>query len=140
MKCVYCLDFADGKRYIGSTTDLNHRITGHKNPGNQKVNSDLKAAILQGGYEVVILEQCPDDFTRKQLRAREQHYVDIWYDYGILYNKYKNVSSRDKGKNPAYQRADEIRADRAAGMTYQALRVKYKTGIYTIKDIVYNKP
>jgi group I intron endonuclease len=149
MKCVYCLDFPDGKRYVGSTKDLKQRMLNHRSPSyNKKSNPELREAISRGGYEVVIIEQCPDDYSKKQLEVRETHYIGLWWDYGILYNKYKfargggtNASGK-KGKkySPAYQRADEIRVDRAAGMTYHALRVKYKTDIYTIKDIVYDKP
>jgi len=171
MKCIYCLEFTDGKRYIGSTKDLKQRIKCHNYPTNSlKTNPELKAAILKGDYEVVILEHCPDDYNRKQLEAREQHYVNLWFDYGILYNKRKtvsggwnkgkktgplsdktkaNISASKKGKTPknkgkrysqSYQRADEIIADRAAGMAYYALRIKYKTGVCIIKDILFESP
>lgn len=58
-------------------------------------------------------------------------------------------SARMKGKpsltkgnrySSAYQRVDEIRADRAAGMSIPNLRAKYKTGVKTIKDILSTKP
>jgi len=160
MKCIYCLEFTDGKRYIGSTKDLKQRLENHRAPsGNKKYNPDLKEAILQGGYEVVILEQCPDDYDRKQIESREQHYVDLWWDYGILYNKHKNVRGSSKGRpgipcywkgkqsvnrgkkySQSYQRADEIRADRAAGMAYHLIRAKYKVGNPVLKDILSVNP
>jgi len=112
MKCVYCLEFTDGKRYIGSTKNLKRRLSEHSNNGsNKKYNPKLREAILQGDYEVVILEQCPDDYDRKQLLVREQHYVNIWFDYGILYNKKKNVSGWGKGRK---QSAEHIAKRSAA--------------------------
>ena len=157
MKCVYCLDFPDGKRYVGSTKDLKRRLRNHKTPNyNKKTNLELKEAILEGGYEVIILEQCPDEYTKRQLEDREQHYVNLWFDYGILYNKHKCVVGSDKGwssplkgrpsprrgkkYSQSYQCADKIRADRAAGMSCEALRAKYKTGINMIKDILSAEP
>jgi len=111
IKCVYCLDFTDGKRYIGSTKDLVQRIKCHNYPTNSfKTNPELKAAVLQGDYKVVILEHCPDDYNRKQLEAREQHYINLWFDYGILYNKHKNVSGWSKGK----KQSAEHRANNSA--------------------------
>lgn len=104
MKCVYCLDFPDGKRYVGSTTNLKLRMSCHRNVNNsKKSNPELKEAILLGGYEVIVLEQCPDDFTKEQLQAREAHYISLWWDYGILYNKRKNTSGRDRG-GPAWNK------------------------------------
>jgi hypothetical protein len=48
------------------------------------------------------------------------------------------ISAAKKGKrySPAYQRADEIKADRAAGMSLQSLRKKYHTCNKVIKDII----
>jgi len=171
MKCVYCLDFPDGKRYVGSTKDLEQRIKRHKSPTNGlKCNPELKAAILRGYYSVVILEQCPDSYNTKHLRLREQHYINLWFNYGILYNKNKDVNngfekgkpksletrakmsawqkgkpspkkgkpSPKKGKkySEAYQHADKIIADRAAGMPVYLLRKKYKGSVAIIKDIL----
>ena len=99
MKCIYCLDFPDGKRYVGSTKNLKQRLSRHRTPSsNSKANPELKEAILRGGYEVIILEQCPDDFTRSQLWAREIHYINLWWDYGILYNKIKKFEGGKKGR------------------------------------------
>jgi len=153
MKCVYCLEFTDGKRYIGSTKNLKGRLSTHRAPcGNKKTNPELKEAILRGGYEVVILEQCPDNYTKEQLCAREQHYIDLWWDAGILYNKHKNARggrcagipgwpSPKKGKkySKAWQFADNIRADRAAGMFFEDLRIKYRAGVNTIKKVLSEK-
>lgn len=157
MKCVYCLDFPDGKRYVGSTKDLKKRMSIHRCPGTNKSNPELREAITAGGYSVVILEQCPDKYTKKQLEAREQHYINLWFDYGILYNKYKIARGGSKKGRPspnkgrpsphknikrsmAYQRADEIKADRISGMSYVNLRNKYKTSVNVVKDILSTEP
>jgi len=167
IKCVYCLEFPDGKRYVGSTKNLKRRLTNHQSAAhNKEQNPELKEAVLQGGYEVIILEQCPDNYTRKQLEAREQHYVNIWFDHGILYNKRKavrggwnrgvpawnrgiprtqevkaKISAAKKGKpvkkySLAYQRADEIKADKAAGMQVIPLMQKYNCGWNVLTDIL----
>jgi len=89
MKCVYCLDFPDGKKYVGSASDLKQRLRRHNNPShNKKRQPELKVAIANG-YEVVILKVLPDAATIEDLRKQEQHYIDLWWDYGILYNKNK---------------------------------------------------
>lgn len=141
MKCVYCLDFANGKRYVGSTSDLKKRLIYHRNPYCNKNNVELKEAIIQGDYEVVILEQLPDDATKTDLLAREQHYSNLWWGSGILYNKRKNVKggsdshTKRKKKTIAWEHVEEIKALRAAGLAYKKIGIKYNCSIPIIKKI-----
>jgi hypothetical protein len=124
---------------------------------NNKSNPELKEAILNTGYSVVILEQCPEDYSRKQLEVREQYYIDLHWDSGLLYNKSKSVRcgcrgnsrakrpyralgpSPNKGKrySKIWEYADNIRADYAAGIGRTALKYKYKCGLGTINKIIY---
>lgn len=137
MKCVYCLDFPDGKKYVGSAKDLGKRVREHQQPSNNKGNTDLKAAIAMGNYEVVILEQCPDNYTKEQLEDREQHYVNLWWDYGILYNMKKNVRGCCGRKRCiAWQYVDEIKAEFEAGKSKRKLAQQYNCRFQTIERIL----
>ncbi len=154
MKCVYCLEFPDGKRYVGSTADLKKRLHGHNYSSVNKNSAELKAAILNG-YEVVILEQCPDNYTRKQLEARETHYIGLWWDYGILYNMRKSARGGSKkghgkgkkmpeeakarigaaNKHPGWNNSAEIKALRATGLSYNKIAERYNCSGDTIRLI-----
>jgi len=151
MKCVYCLDFPDGKRYVGSTANLKKRLLAHNCPSVNKNNTNLKAAILNG-YEVVILEVLPDTATKKDLFKREKHHIDLWWDYDILYNESNTPgaapcrkgikqSAEHKAKRSAarkhrlWQHAGKIRALRAAGVPYYRIAKDYNCGYNAIRRI-----
>ena len=70
----------DNKIYIGSTTQaLSKRLGEHKNMARRKPNRNVYAHLVSVGWENVriILIESVTAFNKDQLRAREQHYIDL---------------------------------------------------------------
>ncbi len=145
MKCVYCLEFTDGKRYIGSTKDLKRRLSEHSDKGsNAEAQPELKAAI-ENGYKVVLLEILPDSATNFHLKEREQYYLNLSWETASLYNKSKYANcpdnagriSRCRGRrlNAAWEHTEEIKALRATGMPYYKIGKQYNCHPDLVKAI-----
>ena len=69
MNKIYCIEFADGKKYIGLTRrNVKERIQHHRNP-NQFSNWDLHEKINAEAYTVSVIEEheCPKEAKNREL-------------------------------------------------------------------------
>ena len=80
--------------YVGSTTDFETRFSNHKtdcfNPNSHKYNLKVYQLIRHHGWDAFVfevIEVCDDSMTDKELRFREQHYIDK-YDSKRSMNTY----------------------------------------------------
>lgn len=93
------LNIVNGKRYIGSSSDVKRRLSGHLcelKSGNH-TNRHLSASLKKYGvvsFVFEIIEYCDID----KLIEREQFYIDK-YDPSVLYNK-RLKADRNTGQIP----------------------------------------
>jgi group I intron endonuclease len=118
--------------YIGSTKDLRQRLWKHWSDlrlDKHQVNT-LKTdfdEIGRGGFRILVFEELLPGLTRKQREDKEQEYVNIYWDSGVLYNLRKSV----KGgcSFPGKKHSAESRAKMsAAGKGKTAWNKGKKTG------------
>ena len=105
--------FNETHNYIGSTKDLNHRMSVHKCPTNKSPCSST-IIIESGNYQVEILEECED----KDRSIREQYYIDI-YDCVNVKNavrkKYWDKVDENKKKMKIWKKKDKEYKDSWGG-------------------------
>lgn len=86
---VYCITCnLTGKKYVGSSINLNRRIKEHKN---RNINFKKFKGQLHENYTVEILEQC----TISNLLIRERFYIDLLKTaYPLGFNKKCPISKK----------------------------------------------
>lgn len=75
---IYCLTSPNGKKYIGQTKSISHRLACHKISYRLKNPTKISNAIKKYGFEnfkVEILCKCSD---KKDLNDRERHCIKIF--------------------------------------------------------------
>ena len=154
------------KRYIGQAKDLDRRLGQHWKQLEQGThrNKPLQNAYNKYGRDAFFVATTPCSI--EDLTEREQYFIDTMWNMSYNICKVANVPPNVKGRpsplrgrpgaskgrpahnkgkpspnkgkrfSPAYLYADEIIADKTAGLSLNALIKKYKTSLYTIKDIL----
>ena len=155
----------NGKFYIGSSVDIEHRWQQHVNAlkGNYHCNIHLQSAWNKYGSEnfnFEILEECKDDIVRK----REQYYIDNTHclNRNIGYNispqtdmslksdeTKKKISDSKRGKyvgeqNPYVKISEDIAKNIIKDLmnvncTYDEIAEKYSIPTHIVTSIAYKK-
>lgn len=91
----------NGKKYIGSSQDIEARWVGHKRKLNNggHYNTYLQRAWDKYGEENFVLDICEEvDGSRGALISHEQEYLDREFELGALYNVAQKAGGGNLGK------------------------------------------
>jgi group I intron endonuclease len=138
---IYCIDFPNGKRYVGSSRDMVKRLKDHMKGKSCNHNPYFENALAKHKdfVNIVILEECSEDI----LLQREQHYIDLWWDYNILYNLCRvagkppvntghsestkakiGAKAKNRRMSTAWQHQEEIISLKDSGMSFNKIAAK----------------
>jgi group I intron endonuclease len=98
MNYIYMIsNINNGKFYIGSTTQYKKRFSRHKetlklNTHHNKTLQEDYNTHGEEAFSYILLEELP---CEESLRSREQDYLDMYYESGILYNISKHATCGD---------------------------------------------
>ena len=105
MQGVYwIINWLNLKRYIGSAKDIKGRWKGHlkrlreNRHGNQPMQNAWNKYVPIYGEEIFVLEVVEQvEGSREYAFDREQHYLDLWWGTGFLYNARKDAVGGSEG-------------------------------------------
>jgi hypothetical protein len=73
---VYCFVCPDGRRYVGSAADGYYRGNGRIGRTNKRLLEAFKQ-YPESTWTYVVLERLPLGCSERELRAAEQHYINV---------------------------------------------------------------
>ena len=111
----------DGERliYVGSTNDYEKRFIDHKsncyNPKRSHYTAKVYQLIRQHGWDAFVMEVievCDDGITDRDLRFREQHYIDKYNSKSSMNSHDAFVSDEDRVEYNRLYKAEHYKINR----------------------------
>lgn len=103
-------DHSAGKAYIGSSVDMERRMTEHKNDLKAGKHSNIplqKAYGDKNKMTVIVLPIIEQD--QNKIQEMEQELITRFFDKGVLYNLKKTVLPSNVGFRPSSEMLDKCR-------------------------------
>jgi len=130
MQGVYRIrNITTGKYYVGSTECIERRFKEHKSALNngKHINRYLQFAWDKYGEEDFIFEIV--EKTKTDLKSREQLYLDVGFELGLVYNLSRDASAPMRGRHLSDESKEKVSRARAGRQASEATKQKISMGL-----------